>query len=43
MQINDDDGGGRETLLRWYSDNNDSYQNPSLFGQARLIPEADGQ
>jgi hypothetical protein len=37
MQINDDDGGGRQTLLRWHSDDNNSYQNPSLFGQARLV------
>ena len=37
MQINDDDGGGRQTLMRWHSDDNNSYQNPSLFGQARLV------
>jgi len=37
MQINDDDGGGRQTLMRWYSDDNNSYQNPGLFGQARLV------
>jgi len=39
MQINDNDGGGnRETMLRWFSDDNNSYQDPSLFGQARLVP-----
>ncbi|UCC99029.1 MAG: hypothetical protein JSW66_03915 [Phycisphaerales bacterium] len=38
VQINDNDGGGvRETLLRWHSDDNDSWQNPRLFGQARLV------
>jgi hypothetical protein len=39
VQINDNDstGSGRETLLRWHSDDNDSWQNPSLFGQARLV------
>ncbi|MHC4566348.1 MAG: sugar-binding protein [Planctomycetota bacterium] len=39
VQINDNDSaGGRETLLRWCSDDNDSWQNPSLFGLARLLP-----
>ncbi len=38
VQINDNDSaGGRQTMLRWHSDNNDSWQNPSLFGQARLV------
>jgi hypothetical protein len=43
VQINDNDGGGnRETIMRWYSDDNDSWQNPSLFGQARLVRAAAG-
>jgi len=38
LQINDNDSaGGRQTMLRWHSDNNDSWDNPSLFGQARLV------
>ncbi len=38
VQINDNDAsGGRQTILRWYSDNDDSYRNPSLFGVARLL------
>ncbi|UCE47069.1 MAG: hypothetical protein JSW47_15855, partial [Phycisphaerales bacterium] len=37
MQINDNDGGGgRETILRWHSDDNNSWQDPSLFGVAQL-------
>ena len=37
MQINDNDGGGgRETLMRWHSDDNNSWQDPSLFGVAQL-------
>ena len=43
VQINDNDSGGvRETLLRWHSDDNNSYQDPSLFGQARLVSETVG-
>jgi len=37
VQINDNDGGGRETMSRWHSDDNDSWQNASLFGQAQLV------
>ena len=37
VQINDNDGaGGRETMARWHSDNNDSWKDPSLFGLAVL-------
>ena len=44
VQINDNDSaGGRETLLRWYSDDNDSWQNPSLFGVAQLVSLVVGQ
>jgi len=43
IQINDNDSaGGRETIMRWYSDDNNSYQDPSLFGQARLIIDTVG-
>lgn len=43
VQINDNDSaGGRETLGRWHSDDNDSWQNPSLFGQARLVSRTVG-
>jgi hypothetical protein len=38
VQINDNDSaGGRQTLMRWHSDDNDSWQNPSLFGEAQLV------
>jgi len=44
VQINDNDSaGGRETLMRWYSDDNDSWQNPSLFGVAQLVSRVVGQ
>ena len=44
VQINDNDSaGGRETLLRWYSDDNDSWQTPSLFGVAELVSLVVGQ
>jgi len=43
VQINDNDAsGGRQTMLRWHSDNNDSWDNPSLFGQARLVDTTAG-
>ncbi len=43
VQINDNDSaGGRQTMLRWHSDDNDSWQNPSLFGQARLVSSTVG-
>ena len=38
VQINDNDGGGgRETMIRWYSNDNNSWQNTSLFGEARMV------
>ena len=38
VQINDNDSaGGRQTMLRWHSDDNGSWGNASLFGQARLV------
>lgn len=37
MQINDNDGNDRETLMRWHSDDNNSWDKPNLFGQARLM------
>jgi hypothetical protein len=44
MQINDNDNsGGRQTILRWYSDDNNSWQDPSLFGVARLVSNVVGQ
>jgi hypothetical protein len=43
VQINDNDaGGGRETLMRWHSNDNDSWQNASLFGEARLVSRTVG-
>jgi hypothetical protein len=43
VQINDNDhSGGRQSMLRWYSDNNNSYQNASLFGVARLVSRVVG-
>ena len=43
VQINDNDSaGGRQTLMRWHSDDNDSWQNPSLFGEARLVSSTVG-
>jgi endo-1,4-beta-xylanase len=43
VQINDNDSaGGRQTLMRWHSDDNDSWQNPSLFGQAQLVSSTVG-
>ena len=40
--VHADGGGGRETLMRWHSDDNNSWQDPSLFGQARLVDTTDG-
>jgi len=38
VQINDNDSaGGRQTIMRWHSDDNGSWGNSSLFGQARLV------
>jgi hypothetical protein len=42
VQINDNDGGGgRETMIRWFSNDNNSWQDASLFGEAILgdLPE----
>jgi hypothetical protein len=37
VQINDNDGGGgRETMIRWFSNDNNSWQDASLFGEAVL-------
>lgn len=39
VQINDNDGGGgRETMTRWFSNDNNSWQDSSLFGEAVLVP-----
>lgn len=39
VQLNDNDGGGgRETLIRWFSNDNNSWQDASLFGEAVLVP-----
>ncbi|MEO0292792.1 MAG: sugar-binding protein [candidate division WOR-3 bacterium] len=35
-QVNDNDGADRENILKWWSNSNDSWQNPSLFGTAKL-------
>jgi len=40
VQINDNDGGGgRETMIRWFSNDNNSWQDASLFGEAVLVVE----
>ena len=40
VQINDnDDGSDRETMIRWFSNDNDSWRDASLFGEAVLVPE----
>jgi hypothetical protein len=43
VQVSDCDGFDREGILKWWSANNDSYLNPSLFGTAIIsvseIPE----
>ena len=43
VQINDNDSaGGRETLGRWFSDDNDSWKSASLFGEAQLVSRTVG-
>ncbi|MHC4725766.1 MAG: sugar-binding protein, partial [Planctomycetota bacterium] len=38
VQLNDNDGGGgRETMTRWFSNDNNSWQDSSLFGEAILV------
>ncbi len=40
VQLNDNDGGGgRETMIRWFSNDNNSWQDASLFGEAVLTAE----
>jgi len=40
VQLNDNDGGGgRETMIRWFSNDNNSWQDSSLFGEAVLTAE----
>jgi hypothetical protein len=34
VQFADNDGGDREGITKWWSESNDSYLNPSLFGTA---------
>jgi len=36
VQINDNDTGTRNSMWRWWSDSNDSWKNPSLFGTAKI-------
>jgi hypothetical protein len=36
IQLNEDDTGGRDGMLRWWGNNNTSWQNASVFGSARL-------
>ena len=44
VQLNDNDSaGGRETLGRWFSDDNDSWKNASLFGEALLVSRTVGE
>ncbi|MBN2103199.1 T9SS type A sorting domain-containing protein [bacterium] len=35
IQFNDNDSGGRDHLLKWWSESDHSWHNPSLFGTAR--------
>jgi hypothetical protein len=37
LQINDGTNDVRESMLRWWSDNNNEWQDASLFGEAELI------
>lgn len=37
LQINDRDNETRETMLRWWGDNNNAWQQPDLWGEAELI------
>jgi len=37
IQINDRDNEQRDTMLRWWGNDNMAWQNPSLFGTAELI------
>ena len=42
VQLNDnDDGSGRETMIRWFSNDNNSWSDASLFGEAVLVPEVE--
>jgi hypothetical protein len=42
VQLNDNDGGGgRETLIRWFSNDNNSWRDASLFGEAVLAAESE--
>ena len=34
VQVADNDGGGREAITKWWSADNNSWQDPSLFGTA---------
>jgi hypothetical protein len=34
VQVNDNDGGGRKSMTKWWSESNNSSQDPSLFGTA---------
>jgi hypothetical protein len=36
IQMNENDTGGRDGMLRWWGNNNQSWQNASVFGTARL-------
>jgi len=37
LQMNDNDGAGRDVIRRWWNWNDDSWQNPGLFGTAELV------
>ena len=36
IQMNENDTGGRDGMLRWWGNTNESWQNASVFGTARL-------
>jgi len=37
VQVNDRDNGARESMAKYWTDSNDSWVNPSLFGTAMLV------
>jgi hypothetical protein len=37
VQLTDNDDGTQNSIIRWWSDNNNNYQDPSLFGTAKLV------
>jgi len=42
VQVADNDGSGREGITKWWSESNDTYLHPSLFGTAVLLAAGAG-